>query len=84
MINELYWIAEELLAYTDLTGNYFDIEKAQTKLWKMQPILAKNDLPTIQKLYDELIELLEVPMFFDKPIFSKKVDELYGLLEKMK
>ena len=50
----------------------------------MQPILAKNDLPTIQKLYDELIELLEVPMFFDKPIFSKKVDELYGLLEKMK
>jgi len=27
-INELYWLAEELKPYTDLTGDRFDIDNA--------------------------------------------------------
>ena len=72
------------MAYTDLTGNYFDIEKAQIKLWKMNPILKKNDFPNIQNLYHQLDEMLEITALFDKPIFAEKVNELYQLLEKMK
>ncbi len=84
VVNELYWLAEDLLAYTDLTGEQFDTEKAQVKLWKMNPILSKNDLPEIQKLQNNLLGRLEIPMFFDKEEFSEKVNELYQLLEKMK
>lgn len=83
-MDELYWFAEDLLAYTDLTGNYFDIEKAQIKLWKMNPILKKNDFPNIQNEYNQLDEMLEITALFDKPIFAEKVNELYQLLEKMK
>lgn len=81
-MNELYWLAEDLLAYTDLTGNHFDIEKAQIKLWKMNPILSKNDFPTIQQLYNDLDEILENTAFFDKSTFIDKVNELYKTLEK--
>ena len=83
-MNELYWLAEDLVAYTDLTGNHFDIEKAQIKLWKMRLILAKNDFPKIQNLYGELEDSLVFPAFFDKPDFAEKVNELYQLLEKTK
>ena len=83
-VNELYWLAEDLKAYADLTGSHFDTEKAQTKLWKMNPILSKFDFPKIQKLQNNLLGRLEIPMFFDKEEFSAKVDELYGLLEEMK
>ncbi len=83
-INELYWLAEELKAYTDLMGSHFDTEKAQTKLWKMNSILSKNDFPKVQELQNNLLGRLEIPMFFDKAEFSKKVDELYELLEKLK
>ncbi|MGB0863738.1 MAG: hypothetical protein ACPG19_02085 [Saprospiraceae bacterium] len=83
-INELYWLAEELKAYTDLVGGHFDTEKAQTKLWKMNSILSKNDFPKVQALQNNLLGRLEIPMFFEKDEFSKKIDELYELLEKMK
>ena len=83
-INELYWCAEDLKAYTDLTGNHFDTEKAQVKLWKMNPILSKNDFPKIQRLQNNLLGRLEIPMFFDKAEFSGKVDELYNTLELLK
>lgn len=84
IINELYWLAEDLKAYTDLTGSYFDTEKAEMKLWKMNSILSKNNLPKIQKLQKNLLEQLEIPMFFDKEEFSEQVDELYELLKKGK
>lgn len=83
-INELYWLVEDLLAYTDLTGNHFDTEKAQVKLWKMNPILSKNDFPKIQQLQNNLLGQLEIPMAFDKAEFSKKVNELYEYLETVK
>ena len=83
-VNELYWLAEELKAYTDLTGSQFDTEKAQVKLWKMKPILSKNDFPKVQAIQHNLLGRLEIPMFFEKEAFSEKVDELYQLLEKMK
>lgn len=83
-INELYWLAEDLKSYTDLTGSRFDTEKAQWRLWKMNPVLSKNDFPEIQKLQNNLLGRLEIPMFFDKEEFSKEVDELYELLEKIK
>lgn len=83
-MNELYWLAEELKSYTDLTGDHFDTEKAEMKLWKMNSILAKSDFPEIQKLQKNLLGRLEIPMFFDKKAFSEKVDELYQLLESQK
>lgn len=83
-MNELYWLAEDLKAYTDLTGSHFDTEKAQVKLWKMNPILSKNDFPKIQKLQNNLLGQLEIPMAFDKAEFSEKVDELYAYLEELK
>lgn len=83
-VNELYWLAEDLLAYTDLTGEQFDTEKAQVKLWKMNPILSKNDFPKVQELQNNLLGRLEIPMFFDKLAFAEKVNELYQSLEKMK
>jgi hypothetical protein len=82
-IKELYWFTEDLQAYTDLTGNHFDIEKAQSKLWKMNPILTHNDLPEIQNLYDELLDALEIPSFFDKAAFAEMVEALSELLESM-
>ena len=82
-LNELYWFAEDLLAYTDLTGSEFDTEKAQTKLWKMQPYLVQADFPKIQSLHRQLLEELENPMFFNKVIFLEKVNELYAILAKM-
>jgi hypothetical protein len=82
-MNELYWLAEELKAYTDLTGDRFDTEKAEVKLWKMNPILAKNDFLEIQKIQKNLLGRLEIPMFFDKKAFSEKVDELYKNLAAM-
>ena len=82
-MNELYWLAEELKSYTDLTGDRFDTEKAEAKLWKMNPILSENDFPEIQKLQKNLLGRLEIPMFFDKKAFSEKVDELYKNLTEM-
>lgn len=83
-VNELYWLGEDLLAYTDLTAEQFDTEKAAMKLWKMNPILSKNDFPKIQKLQKDLLGRLEIPMFFDKSAFAEKVNELYQLLKKIK
>lgn len=83
-ITELYWLAEDLLAYTDLTMDRFDIENAQNRLWKMRPILSQTDLPNIQKLYDEMMEQLEVSSFFAKADFAENVRELYDVLEDMK
>ncbi len=83
-INHLYWSVEELKSYTDLTGNRFDIDNAQRRLWQMNPILKKHDFPNIQKLYNDLDELLEYAAFFDKIEFSKKVDELYELLVRVR
>ena len=83
-ITELYWLAEDLLAYTDLTMDRFDIENAQNRLWKMRPILSQSDLPSIQKLYDEMMEQLEVSSFFAKADFAENVRELYDVLEDMK
>ncbi len=80
-INTLYWQVEELKSYTDLTGNRFDIDNAQKRLWQMHPVLKKGNFPAEQKLYEELSELLETAMFFDKVAFSEKVDELFSLLE---
>lgn len=80
-INKLYWLAEDLKSYTDLTGGRFDIDHAQRRLFPMQTILEKVDLPQVQALYNEVIELLEVAAFFDKMAFSQKVDELYQFLE---
>jgi|GEM_PF-1283774 hypothetical protein len=82
-IKELYWLAEDLQAYTDLTGDNFDTEKAQSKLWKMNPILAENDFHEIQNLYDELLDALELPSFFDKAAFAEMVEALFELLESM-
>ena len=82
--NELYWLVEDLKAYTDLTGSHFDTEKAEVKLWKMNPILSKNDFSEIQRLQKNLLGRLEIPMFFDKEAFSEKVDELYQLVTKIK
>lgn len=83
VVNELYWLAEDLLSYTDLTGNIFDTEKAQVKLWKFNPVLKKYSFPEIDKLQNNLLGRLEIPMFFDKEAFREKVYELYQLLEKM-
>ena len=83
-VNALYWLAEDLLAYTDLTGERFDTEKAQLKLWKMNPILSKNNFPKVQKLQENLLGRLEIPMFFEKEEFAATVNELYQLLMKMK
>lgn len=83
-INHLFWAAEELKAYTDLTGNRFDIAHAQRRLWPINRILSKHNFPEIQKRYNTLEELLEQSMFFDKIGFSKKVDELFTLLESMR
>lgn len=80
-INELYWLAEELQAYTDLTGDRFDIDNAQRRLFPMQSFIDKINSPELQILYDELTGLLEIAAFFDKVAFSEKVDELYQILE---
>jgi len=82
-INKLYWLAEELKSYTDLTGDRFDTEKAQVILWKMNPILSKNNFSKIHTIQKNLLGRLEIPMFFDKMAFSEKVDELYEILEEM-
>ena len=47
----------------------------------MKAMLATVNLPKAQKLYEELDELLENPPFFDKTVFSAKVDELFALVE---
>jgi len=83
VITELYWLAEDLLAYTDLTMDRFDIENAQNRLWKMRPILSQNDLPNIQKLYDEMTEQLEVSSFFKKADFAENVQKMYDALENI-
>lgn len=83
-VNELYWLAEDLLAYTDLTGERFDTEKAQLKLWKMNPILSKNKFSNVEALQQNLLGQLEIPMFFDKTEFAERVNELYQLLEKIR
>ncbi len=83
-INELYWLAEELKSYTDLTGDRFDIDNAQRRLFPMQPLVEKIGLAEYRERYDELAELLDVAAFFDKVVFSDKVDELYQLLESQR
>lgn len=83
-IHELYWLVEELKAYTDLAGERFDIDNAQNRLWKMKPSLRALNLEAVQQLYAELEEQLDVPMFFDKLAFSEKVDEYYEFLDKLK
>jgi hypothetical protein len=83
-INELYWLAEELKSYTDLTGDRFDIDNAQRRLFPMQIFISNINSTELQKLYDELSDLLEVAAFFDKNAFSEKVDELYQILETRK
>jgi len=83
-IKQLYFLAEELKSYTDLTGSRFDIDNAQRRLWLMQAIVKKNDLSDINSLYDTLSEQLDVPSFFDKVSFSKSLDDLYTLLHSMK
>lgn len=82
-VNELYWLAEELKSYTDLTGSRFDIDNAQKRLFPMRPIMEKIDSHQIQELYNEITELLENSMPFDKIIFSKKIDAFYEILAKM-
>jgi hypothetical protein len=82
-INELYWLAEELQAYTHLTGSRFDLDNAQNRLWRMQPILKANDFPEIQRLFDVINEQLEMVMAFDKLAFTENVENLYGILEKI-
>jgi hypothetical protein len=83
-IKNLYWIAEDLLAYTDLTGNLFDIEKAQFRIWKMKPFLTDFDNSEIVDLYNQLDASLENPVFFDKKSFSILVNDLFNRLEKMR
>lgn len=82
-INELYWLAEELQAYTHLTGDRFDIDNAQNRLWRMQPILKANDFTEIQRLFDAINEQLEMSMAFDKLAFTENVENLYKILEEM-
>lgn len=82
-INELYWFAEELQAYTHLTGDRFDLDNAQNRLWRMKPILNENDFPEIQRLFDAMNEQLEMVMAFDKLAFTENVENLYDILEKM-
>lgn len=83
-INQLYWLAEELKSYTDLTGERFDIDNAQRRLWTMNPILKENDLSDIQHYYNELDDLLKDTFGFDKSVFSQKVNQLFSLLEDKK
>lgn len=82
-INELYWHAEELLSYTHLTGNRFDLDNAQHRLWRMQSILKAHNLPEIQSLYDAMNEQLEMVMSFDKLSFTENIEALYAILEIM-
>lgn len=83
-VENLYWIAEDLVAYTDLTGNLFDTEKAQFKIWKMKPFLTDFDNSEIVDLYNQLDASLENPSFFDKKSFSILVNDLFNRLEKMR
>jgi hypothetical protein len=82
--NQLYWLAEELKSYTDLSEERFDISHAQKRVWSMNPILKNNDLPDVQDYYNELDELLENALLFDKLVFSEKVNQLFSLLEEKK
>lgn len=81
-IENLYWIAEDLLAYTDLTGDRFDIEKAQFKIWKMKPFLVDFENSEIENLYYQLDSSLENAIFFDKKAFTTLVNDLFNTLEK--
>lgn len=81
-INELYWLAEDLLSYTDLTGNYFDPDNAQYKLKKMGLLMAQCSDSKLQTLYNTLLEQTEVISFFDKASFSENVQTFYTLLEE--
>ncbi len=82
--DQIYWDAEALKSYTDLTGNRFDIERAQLLLWKMNPILKNHPNHPAKQLYDKMDELLERAHCFDKILFSEHVDALYSQAEKEK
>lgn len=79
---EIYWDVEELKSYTDLSGERFDIDSAQRRLWKMNPILKTNPEHPAKEIYNTLDEMLEYPPGFDKRAFSEQVDLLYELVEK--
>lgn len=83
-INQLYWLAEELQSYTDLTGNRFDTENAQRRLFPMASHLKTLQNDDLQSLYDEMLEQLEMPAFFNKNDFSTKVDKFYGMIERLR
>ncbi|MGK0389271.1 MAG: hypothetical protein ACI94Y_002011 [Maribacter sp.] len=83
-MNNLYWLTEELKSYTDLSGNRFDIERARRILLKMKPFLLNYDSSQFKLIYENLDELSSHAMFFEKSEFSKKVDELFAVIEKEK
>lgn len=84
-MKELYWLAEELQSYTHLTGDRFDIESAYRRLWPMKPHIATISDADVQKkvqeYYNEMDEILDLPMCFDKQQFEKTIDALVVLLE---
>lgn len=82
LINELYWFCEDLVAYTDLTGNRFDIDHAQRRLW---PMIKTADQLGYQPYIVQcaaLEEDLEIGAFFNKGKFSEKLDRLFDELEQ--
>jgi hypothetical protein len=83
-INNLYWIVEDLMAYTDLTGDHFDIEKAQFKLWKMKPFLSEFENSDITNIYEQLNTSLENSAFFDKNAFTTITTNLFNNLEELR
>ena len=80
LITNLYWAVEELKAYTDLSGNRFDIDSALRRMQPIDQLVKVLNQQDINDLYDELMEQLSIPSFFDKMAFSEKVDLLFGIL----
>ena len=84
LIHELYWLCEELLSYTDLTGERFDIDSANRRLWSMHPILNQLQNDELVHMYQTLLEDLENTVYFDKPAFTTKVHALFNKVEQLR
>ncbi len=82
LIEELYWFCEELVAYTDLTGDRFDIDNAQRRLWPMIKTAEKLGNQSYIDHCSFLEEALEIAPFFDKKSFSERLDRFFAELEK--
>ena len=83
LINDLYWLCEELVAYTDLTGERFDIDSASRRLWPMNPVLNQLQNEVFIQKYRVLLNDLDDTVEFNKLDFAEKVHQFFYEIEQL-